>query len=221
MGSWKGLGDYHVSSAYVRAARQQDPSRLCPNIDSPAGRLAFVGPSRDGAPGPRMTVLDAMRACRCENNPLDQFMQGAPWGAFGGSSCELSSRLQCLQEASDDIGRPPSAACLRQLRDDNAQLLNERYRECAIVNCGPDAMINDDCGCTQISDARQSPFQNFGLCDQIRCPDGMFPSPSAGGCVCREIVDFRGRDGNGRNIPQPCGPNVPIDECLRGLQNSR
>ena len=144
-------------------------------------------PGKPGAPAPRMTVRDAMRACRCENNPLDRVIGKQALGAFGGPSCELGTRLRCLREADNDIPGPRDPDCMRMLQDDNKRSLAAQMKQCAVISCGTDAIIGKDCSCSSYGGSAGG-GGGFDRCATVRCESGKRPVSDGIRCTCTDDV---------------------------------
>ena len=113
----------HAEQSRQHSLESRTYGRLCPALSTDLGRLTFARTS--GGPGEpraanesRMTVLDTIQACACENNPINRFaLPGDP--ASGGNTCEYGKRLACLREAEVmDTGRPMSFECRQLLASD-------------------------------------------------------------------------------------------------------
>ncbi|AKF11150.1 hypothetical protein DB32_008299 [Sandaracinus amylolyticus] len=180
------------------------PPFLCPTMRSPAGFLSFAA-SRpgdgSGSSGRRMSVLDAMRACACENNPLDAILAGLP-GPFGGNSCELGARLRCLREEDDDVATPMDPECARLLGEDNQESLSSQLQQCGIISCGTDSWVTPDCRCESMSGGGLG--GGFDACEHVLCPEGTVPRPNGYSCACTPPDEH-------------VGPSIPGVECIPGF----
>jgi hypothetical protein len=190
------------------ADRERRMSRLCPTVSTPSGRLTFSAgqPTKSAFGGARMTALDALRACRCENNPLDRFTGALP-GPLGGSACQLGARLKCLRQEGDDVKGPVDLECYRLAKGDNVEPLARQLQKCSVINCGPDGMIGQDCSCYSVGGGPKRDFSR--LCRQIRCPPDATPVASAGGCRCERA----GGEGPGR--PEVGRLPAPIEDAVK------
>jgi hypothetical protein len=172
------------SARYIDRNGRQAPWSLwqCPTLSTPVGSFAFAAPTRGGTSGaqPNMTVMDTLRACRCENNPLDDFLASGGTGAFGGPSCDLGSRLDCLRERDNDMG-PPSPECRMLLRGDNQVSIAARLQECSVINCG-EGLVGEDCSCWSGGGGGSGGGSN--PCATVQCPDGAQPIPEGMRCTC-------------------------------------
>ena len=177
----------------------------CPTMNTPSGPLTFSAESGRSDPfSSRLTVLDALHACRCENNPIDQFKAGLP-GPFGAPTCQLGDKLRCLREADNDVGGVRDIKCIRILKEDNQESLAKQLQACSVVNCGPDAMIGTDCSCHRVGGT--DPGAGLNACETVTCPPDTVPVSTAFRCVCQALGgDVPG--GNGGPIPWP----VPIPQ---------
>lgn len=153
----------------------------CPTLSTPAGSFAFKDPS--GGPQPNMTVMDVLRACRCENNPIDAFLPSS-LGAFGGPSCELGSRLRCMRESSNDVATPPSPECAALLYADNKASIAARYQDCSVVNCGDNGLLGEDCSCWGGGSGNPGGGTTQDPCATVRCPQSVPPVPNGMRCSC-------------------------------------
>ena len=126
------------------------------------------------------TCLPALFECACENNPIDKFTKGIP--GMEGGTCNNSKRLRCLREAAvNDLARPMSFECRQALKEDNSNEVGDMMTTCGVVNCGPAATLNSDCGCYPRDKIPSGLKVPAGRC-QIQCMEGYKPTVS--GCAC-------------------------------------
>lgn len=177
----------NAADRYVDRNGERPPwsGRSCPAFSTPAGSLGFANMTE--TPSRRMTVMDGMRACRCENNPLDQVIGKQALGAFGGPSCELGTRLRCLREADNDVAGPRDPDCIRMLQDDNKRSLAAQMKQCAVISCGTDAIIGKDCSCSSYGGSAGG-GGGLDRCATVRCESGKRPVSDGIRCTCTDDV---------------------------------
>lgn len=206
-------GAFAVGGAHEHAEGERERNdalraqgRLCPALDSPIGPLRFsvnVSQTGGGTQKMPMSVFDAIRSCACEHS-ANLNIPGQ------GNTCENAERMRCLSEANDDMPTP-NLRCRAILKQDNQKLISAKYQECSVINCGPAAMIGEDCNCHQEA-ANTRPGAGIGAdggrC-QIQCMPGYRPSGVGSACGCVPEGERPGGQNPGRGTIS--GPDININ----------